>query len=252
MWNFFLSWSRTVQRLSLSLTPPHTLSLSVMRVSKWHVRNILKANLVRAFWGKNPFTRSSGPEGHCARERARGNGRIYLRCWVETSGFSFSAKVPNVTLFPVEAEEEWCHPLPESIGRYCRPPHTHTHTHHHHHFKSLFLSFSNSLGIPLFSKSALQQVIKGLPCAVTQKQSLVWLPRLLVISFSISMLFSLLPPLSYYQGFLCQKQLIQKAGRSFLHLWDGKSDMTPRLRGQLAWEANRKCILAAVLWKRCS
>lgn len=63
------------------------------------------------------------------------------------------------------------------------------------------------------------------------------------------MLFSLLPPLSYYQGFLCQKQLIRKAGSSFLHYWDGKSDVTPRLRGQLLWDVNRNLILAAVLWK---
>lgn len=65
------------------------------------------------------------------------------------------------------------------------------------------------------------------------------------------MLFSLLPPLSYYQGFLCQKQLIRKAGSSFLHLWDGKSDVTPRLRGQLLWEVNRNFILAAFVWKCC-
>lgn len=132
-----------------------------------------------------------------------------------------------------------------STTRYCGPPN------HRRHFKRLFLFFSNSFGIPLFSKSALQQVKKVSPCAVTQKQSFIWLPRLLVISFSIAMLFSLLPPLSYYQGFLCQKQLIGKVGGSFLHLWVGKSDVTPRLRGQLLWEVNRDVILAAVLWKCC-
>ena len=43
-------------------------------------------------------------------------------CWVATSVFFFSAKVPYVTLFPVEAEEGWCHPLPESTTWHCRPP----------------------------------------------------------------------------------------------------------------------------------
>lgn len=61
------------------------------------------------------------------------------------------------------------------------------------------------------------------------------------------MLFSSLPPPAYYQGFLCQKQLIRKAGGSFFRLWDGKSDGTPGQRGQLLWEANRTFVLAAVL-----
>lgn len=46
----------------------------------------------------------------------------FRSCWVETSVFSYSAKVPSVTLFPVEAEEGWCHPLPESTTRQTPSP----------------------------------------------------------------------------------------------------------------------------------
>lgn len=187
-----------------SSEPPSASRLSTRRV--W---NILRANLgeYKLFW-KNPLTHSNGPRrALCVRMWDRINGCIHLH--FRAAGLK-QVYFPFLPKFPLWPYFLWKQKRNDVI--LCQSQQT-----------------RSAAGIPLFFTSSASE--KSLPCAVTQSFS--WLPCLLVISFSISMLFSLLPPLLYYQGSLCQTRLIWKVSGSFLHSWAGKSDRTPQLRGQL-------------------